>query len=209
MGCDQESTLAWPHCHIFQSFQRSFIFIWFFFARTVTCFKTYSIWIAIGSHLRFGAVITVFTVHEQVDQVSITIIGMLESSGFKNIPLVGCFSYSILVFVFVVVFFVVFVFVFVFLFHFWIAIFINLKNMYGKRGLSSLWAVLLIIFKVITNIPGQSHTYSNSTYRLGPSGRMGQVKTKFKTHQAQNASHEDNPATGYSRIPDTLYVHYI
>ena len=44
--------------------------------------------------------------------------------------------------------------------------------MYGYRGLWSLRAVILIIFEVITDI----HTYSISTYRLGPSGRMGRVK---------------------------------
>ena len=32
------------------------------------------------------------------------------------------------------------------------------------------------------------------------------LENKVLTHQAQNASHEDNPATGYSRVPGTFYI---
>ena len=52
--------------------------------------------------------------------------------------------------------------------------------MYGYRDRWSLRAEIMIIFEVMTDI----HTTPNSTYRLGPSGRMGRVKIYaiVKTH---------------------------
>ena len=91
---------------------------------------------------------------------------------FKNVAYVGFFRHFLCVFVFVVVFVIVFVFVFVSSYYFWIAFIISFQNMYGYRGLWSLRAEIMIIFEVMTD----GHTHSNSTYRLGPSGRMGPVK---------------------------------
>ena len=94
----------------------------------------------------------------------------MSHQDFKNIAYVACFRYFIRVFV--LVFVIVFVFVFVFSYDFWIAIFISFQNMYGYTCLWRLWAVLLIIFKVMTHI----HTHTISTYRLGY--WMGRVKSQ-------------------------------
>ena len=113
---------------------------------------------------------------EQDDQgeVSFIIFGMSKSSGFRKHSIFWVFRHFVCVFVFVIVF----VFVFVSSYDFWIAFIISFQNMYGYRGLWSLRAVLFIIFEVMTYIHTHTyiHTYSISTYRLGPSGRIGRVK---------------------------------
>ena len=68
------------------------------------------------------------------------------------------------------------VFVFVSSYDFLIAFIISFQNMYGYRGLWSLRAEIMVIFEVMTYIL----TYSISTYRLGPSGRMSRVKKMGK-----------------------------
>ena len=53
---------------------------------------------------------------------------------------------------------------------------LHYKNMYGYRGLWSLRAVILIIFRVSQT---DRQTSSNSTYRISPSSRTGRVKSIF------------------------------
>ena len=55
-------------------------------------------------------------------------------------------------FVCICVFVIVFVFVFVSSYDFWIAFIISFQNMYGYRGLWSLWAEIMIIFEVMTDM---------------------------------------------------------
>ena len=90
---------------------------------------------------------------------------------FKNIAYVGFFRHFVCVFVIVFVFVIAFVFVFVSSYDFWIAIIISFQNMYGYRGL---WSLELMT---------EGHTHSNSTYRLGPSGKMGRVKMTTNDYQ--------------------------
>ena len=110
------------------------------------------------------------------DEVYIIIFGMSKSSGFQKYSICWVFRHFVCVFVFVVVFVIVFVFVFVSSYDFWIAFIISFQNMYGYRGLWSLRAEIMVIFEVMTDTQTHRHTDSKSTYRLGPSGRMGRVK---------------------------------
>ena len=76
---------------------------------------------------------------------------MSKSSGFQKYSICCVFRHFVCVFVFVVVFVIVFVFVFVSSYDFWIAFIIRFQNMYGYRGLWSLRAEIMIIFKVMTD----------------------------------------------------------
>ena len=105
---------------------------------------------------------------------------------FKNVAYVGFFRHFLCVFVFIIVFVIVFVFVFVSSYYFWIAFIISFQNMYGYRGLWSLRAEIMVIFEVMTDTHTHTHTDSKSTYRLGPSGRMGRVKMVFNPKITQN-----------------------
>ena len=96
---------------------------------------------------------------EQDDQgeVSIIIYGMSKSSGFHKYSI--CCVFCFFVCVFVVVFVIVFVFVFVSSYDFWIAFIISFQNMCGYRGLWSLQAEILTIFKVMTDKHKQIVTF--------------------------------------------------
>ena len=108
---------------------------------------------------------------------------MRKSAGSQKYSICWVFRHFVCVFVFVVVFVIVFVFVFVSSYDFWIAFIISFQNMYGYRGLWSLRAVVLIIFRVSQT---DRQTSSNSTYRISPSSRTGRVKSRLLKAKNKN-----------------------
>ena len=97
---------------------------------------------------------------------------------FKNIAYVGFFRHFVCVFVFVVVFVIVFVFVFVSCYDFWTTFIISFHNMYGYRGLWSLWAEIMIIFEVMTDIHTHTHTPIPLIERVKMSKEVFQMKCR-------------------------------
>ena len=103
------------------------------------------------------------------------------------------------VFVFVVVFVIVFVSVFVSSYDFWIAFNISFQNMCGYRGLWNLWAEIMIIFKVMTDIHTYTHAHTHSPIPLIDSAHpVGWAEWKDFVNRAHLNMHPS--ATGPTQL---------